>query len=255
MPFNISDFKSTFDRFGGPARTNLFEVRINRLPRGVSALVSPRDFRFFCSQISVPGINFEQATQIHVGQRQKVYPMGITTEPVSGLFLCDSSHQIISFFHQWAQQIINYGTAGGNFSEVDGKLPYEVGYKDEYSTDITIHHYTTDSFESRYYETKLEKAFPIAVGDVQLAWSENDSFLQMPISFSYDRISYSGEKVGGRGRLNRGDGLLGLIGAVAGFTDVVRQTINQGNSPTSIQDAVNRLNRVRNSFDNISDRI
>ena len=28
MSFRISDFKTTMDRFGGPARVNLFEVRL-----------------------------------------------------------------------------------------------------------------------------------------------------------------------------------------------------------------------------------
>ena len=99
-------------------------------------------------------------------------------------------------------------------------------------------------------------AFPIGMGDIDLAWENNDSFMTLPISFSYDRIQFDGE-IGGTNRsgLGRGGGLLETIGAIAGFADVVRQTVNQGNSVTSVQDAVNRFTRVRNSFDNISDRL
>lgn len=255
MPFNISEFKSTFERFGGPARSNLFEVRISKLPRGVSTLVGPRDFRFFCQSVQIPGVVFEEAAMVHPAQQKKTFPVGYQTNPVQAVFMLDSDHQILSFFHEWMQQIVRYGSKGGVLSEVDGKLPYEIGYKDEYSTDITIHHYTTDSFTNSFYETRLENAHPIQIGDIDLSWSENDSFLTLPVSFVYDRITYDGERAGSNNNsLNRGSGLLDAIGAIAGFADVVRQTVNQRNSPTSIQDAVNRFTRVRNSFDNISDR-
>jgi len=257
MPFNISDFRSTFDRLGGPARSNLFEMRISKLPRGTanSSQLTPRDFRFFCQSVQIPGIQFEESTQVHVAQQKKTFPVGFNTTPLQTVFMLDSDHQIMTFFHQWMQQIVRYGAEGGNFSEIDGKLPYEIGYKDDYSTDITIHHYTTDSFASSYYETKLENAHPIQMGDIDLSWSDNDSYLTLPVSFVYDRISFSGEKAGSNSNsLNRGNGLLDTIGAIAGFADVVKQTVNQRNSPTSIQDAVNRFTRVRNSFDNISDR-
>lgn len=255
MPFNITDFKSTFERFGGPARASLFEVRISKLPRGINSLVGPRDFRFFCQTVTIPGLNIEQATSVNVGQKAQIFPVGVTNETVNTVFMMDSDHQILSFFHSWMQNVVNYGTEAGMYSSVDGKLPYEIGYKDEYSTDITIHHYTTDSFENSYYETKLEKAYPISIGDVNLSWSDNDSFLTLPVAFSYERIQYSGELAGSNSSaLNRGNGLLDIIGAVAGFADVVKQTVNQNSRPRSVQDAVNRLTRVRNSFDNISDR-
>ena len=35
MPFNISQFKTQLERYGGPARTNLFDVQLLRLPTGI----------------------------------------------------------------------------------------------------------------------------------------------------------------------------------------------------------------------------
>lgn len=256
MPFNITNFKSALDKFGGPSRSNIFEVRISSTPKKNTSAIRPRDFSFFCKNITIPGIQFATAVDSNVAQMPKDMPMTMNKEPVNAIFMCDSEHQVLRFFHSWMQTIVNFGTSLGSFSEVDGQLPFEVGYRSDYAQDIIIRHYTTDSQEYKYYETKLINAFPIGMGDIDLAWENNDSFMTLPISFSYDRIQFDGE-IGGTNRsgLGRGGGLLETIGAIAGFADVVRQTVNQGNSVTSVQDAVNRFTRVRNSFDNISDRL
>jgi len=256
VPFNITNFKSTLDKFGGPARSNLFEVRISSRPKKNTSNIGPRDFAFLCKNMTVPGVTFTTAVDQKVAQLPRDMPLTMNKEPANAIFMCDSNHEVMRFFHSWMQTIINFGTSIGSFSDVDGQLPFEVGYRSDYAQDITIRHYTTDSEEYKYYETKLINAFPIAMGDVDLAWEDNDSFMTLPISFSYDRIQFDGE-IGGTNRssLGRGSGLLETIGAIAGFADVVRQTVNQGNNITSIQDAVNRVTRVRNSFDNISDRL
>ena len=77
----------------------------------------------------------------------------------------------------------------------------------------------------------------------------------MPVSFAYDEISFDGTFTGtpSGGRNTGGKGLLDSLGAIAQFGSVLNQTFNQG-KVTSIQDAVNRLQRVRNSMDNISNK-
>ena len=50
------------------------------------------------------------------------------------------------------------------------------------------------------------------MGDVDLAWDNNDSFAVLPVSFQYDRIQLSGERVGSpSSRFNRGNGIIDLI--------------------------------------------
>ena len=55
---------------------------------------------------------------------------------------------------------INYGTAGGAFSEVDGKLPFEVGYKDDYACRIVIRQYSVNYEQSG--PTAIRTRFPTA---------------------------------------------------------------------------------------------
>ena len=252
MAFRVSEFKAQMDWFGGPAKSSLFEVQI--FPKAsIKSRASSRDLTFFCKNATIPGMVFNSTTQENPGQMRKVFPMTWNPEPVQAIFLLDSDQQVLSFFHSWAQNIVNYSTAAGNFSEVDGKLPFELGYKDEYAARIVIRHYSTNYHTSgQYYEVVLDNAFPIQMGDVDLAWENNDSISVLPVSFQYDRIQFTGEVVGSpTARFGRGNGLLEMINSIGN----VGQVIGQNLIPTSIQDAVNRYTRVTNVFDNISRNI
>lgn len=252
MAFNISDFKSQMDRFGGLSRQSLFEVTINNFPVNTSTM-DTRDLTFFCKNVAVPGLSMSLASYEAVGQQRRMYPTMLNPEPVQSLFMLDSDHQVLTFFHAWAQRIINYSTSGGQFSEVDGALPFEIGYKNEYGCRMTIKAYSNDYLTTgNYYETILDGAFPGLMGDVDLAWESSDSYSVLPVSFQYDRIEFSGERQGiPSGRFNRGNGLLGLIESVGDFGQLIGQNI----VPRSIQDSVNKFTRITNNFDNITSRL
>lgn len=248
MVFRINQFKSQLDWFGGPARGSLFEVQITR-PANVKSRASSRDLIFFCKNASIPGIIFNSAQNDQVAQFRKMQPMSVNTEPVQAIFMLDSDHQILSFFHSWAQNIVNYGTSSGSFAEVNGKLPFEIGYKDDYACRIIIRQYSTNyDVSGQFYEVILDNAFPMAIGDVDLAWENNDAFSVLPVSFQYDRIQFTGEKIGSpTARFGRGNGLLGLINKLGS----VGQLIGQDLVPQSIQDAVNRYTVLNNRVDRI----
>ena len=243
MSFRINEFKASMDKYGGPSNSNLFEVIFTNVVGGND--VTSRDLTFFCNTVAIPGMQADVATYQGVAQKAKTFVRGMNHDQVSANFMLDSNHQIKQFFHLWMQRVVNYGTAGGNFSEINGMLPYEVGYKDEYACRMTIRHYTTHN-PNVWHETILDKAFPIALGDVDLQWGQ-EGIAGMTVGFEYDRIQFSGERRGSpTSRLNRGNGLFDLINAVS--------TVNQvftGGRPTGIQDTLNRLNRVTNAFDTI----
>jgi len=262
MAFNISTFKAQMDRRGGPARGSLFEVIITPLDNGVNeqgkrVKADTREFTFFCNSANIPGISINVMPYAAVAQLPVNFPTQVLNQPFNATFMVDSDHSVLNFFHNWSQKVVNHGSSiPDTFSQVDGKLPYEFGYKDEYSTSVTIRHYSTESLDNKYYEVKMEKVYPITIGDLDLAWESNDSFLTLPVGFTYDKISYSGMKAGSlNSSISRGNGLLDRLGAVAGFGSVLKQTIEQGVKFDTIQDAINRISRVRNSFDNISNRI
>ena len=245
MPFSINEFKSQMDWFGGPAKGSLFQVQISGAK--ATSRANERDMLFFCKNATIPGMLFNSIENQQVGQMRRMMPMGFNSEPVQSIFMLDSSSQVLSFFHSWAQQIVNYSTAAGAFGEVDGMLPFEVNYKDEYACTVTIRHYSANYQTSgSFYEVVLHNAFPIQIGDVDLSWENNDQYSVLPVSFQYDRIEYSGEKIGSpTAPFGRGNGLLGLINQVG----AIGQFIGQDLVPRSITDAVNKYTRVTNTWD------
>lgn len=251
MSFNISQFKSNIDRYGGPAHTSLFEVQIIPPAVSIKSGLTPRELTFFCKTANVPGITVRTETLEQIGQMPRQFPVGMDNQQFNTIFMLDSDHQVVSYFHSWIQSVVNYGSKGGSFAEVDGQLPFEMGYKDEYSCRMIIKYYSTRGKIETYYETILDGCYPTIIGDIDLAWENNDSYGTLPVAFAYDRIAFSGEKVGVVGtleRFGRGSGLLSLLESVGS----IGQTIEQGFRPTGIQDAINRFTRVRDDFDNIS---
>jgi len=260
MAFNINEFKSQVNKFGGPAHPGLFEVIFVNPPFVFGSNARSRDLTFFCKSVAIPSMQVETAVYQGVAQRPKTFAMGMGSDNVNCIFMLDSNHQIVSFLHGWMQNVINYSTAGGNMAEVDGKLPYELGYKDEYACRIIIRHYSSFQQERNflerlgginkpYYEVVLDNAFPTAVGDVDLSWDQQNSFATCGVSFAYDDIQYDGERVGRpTTRGNRGNGLLELLTTVG----VLSQVVDTGFKPSGIQDAINTLTRFNNAADRLA---
>jgi hypothetical protein len=147
------------------------------------------------------------------------------------------------------QRVVNYSTAGGNFSSVNDQLPYELGYKDEYSCRMIITYYSTSESNRNFYEVVLDDVFPRTVGNIDLAWDNNNSFATLPVSFSYGKIRYTAESAGTpTSRFSRGTGLLDLITSIGS----VGQTISQISRPTSIQDALDQFTRISTSINRIA---
>jgi hypothetical protein len=236
------------NKYGGPARKNLFVVEIanaNYFNDGMSL----RDLRFFCQTATVPGINVSVADYFPngFGSRQSI-PVSVNPGQFNAVFMLDSDHMILRFFHQWMQSVVNYDFSRGGYSEVSGQLPYEVGYKRDISTTISIKHYSTDSQDS-YYEYVLDGAFPTEVSGVDMSWSDNDSYATVTVNFSYSHISTSGLRPGTpTARGSRGTGYLDLINRVG----LQGQFINPGRLPNSIQDAINALTTFNTGINRIS---
>ena len=263
MSFRISDFKTTMDQFGGPAHVNLFEVILSKKNEPNTSMDS-RNISFFCSAVNFPGIGVENGQMTNVAQLPTSFPLRMTPQPINATFMLDSNHNVLAFFHNWLQRVMNFSTKGGTFGAIDtqgdneaeGQLPYELGYKDDYACRMVIRHYSVDSLGkggggARYYDTVLDNIYPYSISDVNMDWSQNDQFATIQVAFAYDQIHYSADRAGNPSMRKKG-GLLDTLSDLANFIDVTKQTIGQGKI-TSIQDAVNRLQRVRSSYDNLSD--
>jgi hypothetical protein len=243
MAFNINEFKSVMNKYGGPVRKNLYLVEISPL-RVANDGMSVRDLRFFCQSAAIPGLNYTVTDYFPngFGVKQSI-PAAYQQDSFNAVFMLDSDHMVLRFFHQWMQTVINYNYADGPLSQVGNQLPFEIGYKSDYAAKITIKHFSTNSngeFEG-YYQYDLFDAFPTQISGVDVAWSDNDSFATATVNFSYSHIAFSGSIKGSpTERFSRGTGLLELINSI-GLTG---QYISQGTLPLTIQDSLNAFTRA-----------
>ena len=239
MPFSINDFKATMDRYGGPARKNLFEVSLNVL----DARTGRSDHTFFCNSVTVPGINLsvQDYRPNGFGVMQTV-PTAVSPDQLNCIFMLDSQHIMLSFFHRWMQKVVNYDVSGGIFSQVDDQLPYEFGYRDEYVTRMTVRHYSSDY--SGFYEYTFEDVFPTQVSGIDLAWSDNDSISTVTVNFAYSSMKVDGTAIGSpTDRFARGTGYVDYINRIGNSG----QLINQSSLPTTIQAAIDSFTRIRST--------
>jgi len=250
--FNINEFKSVMNKYGGPAKSNLFVVSLGNFRAGnrKTEFITQQDLRFFCSEVVVPSLNINSAsyTPNTIGIPQSM-PLNLSGIAINATFMLDSEHRVISFFHSWMQEVINYDSlSNGYLSQVGGDhLPYEIGYKDDYICNLQIEHFktNTDGKLENPYVYYFDNVFPTEVGSKTLSWSPNDSIQTLSINFSASSMTFSASDPGNIvSDLSRGNGTLDFLNSV-GFRG---QTTQQRNLPTSIQDAINTFTTVRNDF-------
>lgn len=251
MTFNINDFKAKMDQYGGPARTNLFVVSLfsNSINRPSNQYIPNGDLRFFCKTATFPGINLTvmDYKPFTYGLKQSI-TTGMDAEPVNCVFMLDSNHRVLSFFHDWMQRIVNYDVSGGNLTSVDNQFPYEMNYKKEYVASMEIRYFSSDNPDN-FYICTLEDVFPTQIGSLELSWEDNDSVASLPVNFSYSSMKMQAARTGTpTERFSRGTGYLQQMTSIGGLG----QSIVQNRLPTSIQDAINTFTTVSNTFDRLN---
>jgi hypothetical protein len=247
MTFNISDFKSKVDQYGGLARTSFFVVSIfeKNIDRPSNEFMPSGDLRFFCKTVTLPGINLtvNEFRPQGFGLPQSI-PLGMTSDSLNCVFMMDSDHKVLSFFHEWMQRVVNYDMSGGVFSSVDDTYPYEMGYKKEYALDMEIRFYSAHDPNS-FYLCTLKDVYPTQIGGLTLSWEDNNSIANLSVNFSYSEIKMQGARTGiPTDRFARGTGYLQYLNTVGGYG----QTIDQIGLPRTIQDAINKFTTIRNDF-------
>lgn len=242
MPFNISEFQSQIGKHG-LSRSNLFMLRITKIPSIIESEIPTSELVFFCKSVELPAFTLQTENYYNQGfgalERR---PINLDLPLLPTTFFVDSNHKVLKFFHSWMQAIINYDVEGGVYSEVDGRLPYELSYRDEYIGEIEVLFYTPN-YEDKFYTYKFHNVYPIEVGQLSLSWESNDELAILPVSFSYDTVKVDGSKSGDVVTVpNRGPGffeyLYGLRGAINQITGLRR--------PESIQDAINQYTTINN---------
>lgn len=209
--FQISNFQASLDK-SGVMRTNRFLVNFN-LPSYLrdnrelygfgDALISLR-----CHSAQIPGITLSTLDQprIGIGPNENV-ASNLTFDDITLTFLVDAQSKLHNLFYDWFNTIVNFQGSKGQ-STLDRSYTigrqrsaaYEVGYKDSYTTDLSISIYdgytpsgtsvggqavpTIAQGNVPILNVRAFKAFPKTLPSIDLDWNTNDELVKMSVPFS-----------------------------------------------------------------------
>lgn len=194
MPFNINEFKTDIND-KGYIKTNYFEVFVSPPPvSGVStSLVRHMTHRI--EQVRIPGINFMSAdiNRYGIGPTQK-QPYNAQFNEISLTILCDNYGDIWQFWHDWLRAIYQFTPAAtpGN-GTVNAQANYNVSYKDQYSSTMSIVLYDIGGTVIKRID--LYQAFPTSIREMPLSWEDSNNLLKLGVSVTfkeYTLVSASG---------------------------------------------------------------
>ena len=188
---SIDTLKSTISNHGGIAHPNRFNViftppkmsLINKNPANLignlasgslslrNLINDPRDISLLCQSVSLPGRNIS-TTDYQAGKGSRKQPYTFVDSEVTMSFLLTSDFYIKTMFDTWMENIFDTES-------------YYVGYKKDYSTDITIQQLNKKNIP--VYGVRLVNAYPTTVTDISLDNSSADTVQKMSATFSYDK--------------------------------------------------------------------
>lgn len=182
----INGFRSTINNLGGLQRSNHFYVTIPN-PRILGGDIGPILLPFLTESASLPGVSLATSDirRYGVGHIEKKPYAPIFTD-TQMTFYGDGSGTVHKFFYKWMTGIIKFdNSVTSNKNGYNGLAPFQVEFKKDYAVDIILT--TIDEKERKLMEYKLYDAYPIAMGDMSMSWSDVDGFIKIPITFTFTR--------------------------------------------------------------------
>jgi hypothetical protein len=182
---NIKDFRSEINK-NGIIKPNRFMVNF-RPPKTLEGR-STKEVILRCEALQWPGVSF---TTLDAPPRAgygagEVIPFAPIFEDITLSFIVDKNSDIHKFFFNWINSVINLRSEGQSRFK-DGA--FEVGYKDDYSTDINISVYnetgTSNEGGDSPMMATLYRAYPRALPGFDLNWNITDEMLRLPVQFTY----------------------------------------------------------------------
>jgi hypothetical protein len=180
MAFKIKDFISSTQE--GLAREAHFDLQIV-IPELVRSKLSQDQseqlLNILCTSATLPSRTIDIAAIRPTGTGLiNYFATGANFSAMDTTFYCDVNSNIIKIFQAWMESMVDIRTVG-NYNSIE--------YRDNYSTQIILNHYTptSDSPRTKYI---FEKAFPVSFGPLTFGWSSLNNLVLVPVSFVY--VSY-----------------------------------------------------------------
>ena len=220
--FNISGFQSRINKMGGLSSTSKFLVAItppacivpvtgivrqdfneagevtgertirtrpgdptNQVEERVFNDAAGRDLLFLCAKTSLPGINLGTVQYANLGfGAEEMRPVVRQTATINLSFYVDVGGNFYGFFTKWMSNIINWNNQAVGSLNAEGAFYNEVHYRRNYlSPAVTI--YVYDTAGNNFIQVDLIDAFPVGLGEVDLAWTQQDDIAIVNVKFAY----------------------------------------------------------------------
>lgn len=193
MSFSIEEFKSAIGKRGGMMRDNRYVMTMvppKCMREGTTRMTDAndilRDMEFWVDAVNIPGYQFALniAKRWTYGPDEKRPYMPVFM-PIACTFNADANGDYLRFFNQWMQYIIPHDWYQGGINQISNfsGRQYEVEYKNEYSTDITISVLNVygDIVEVYY----IKEAFPSMVSEIPMSYSSQNNIAKFQVNFEY----------------------------------------------------------------------
>ena len=196
MAFDIVNFRSALAN-RGILKPNKYQVR-TYLPRGIGGahMDTVRDMELFGEMAEIPSMSLMTGEVMRYGygavEKRPFAPM-YGTCTVS--FIADADGDILEFFKAWHNLIVAGDARGGiNTPNADspGAFTYELSYKTDYVTDLELMIYRDVINPGTLVKTvTLRDAYPYGFGQTKLEWADNNTYLRIPVTFTFTDVFMS----------------------------------------------------------------
>lgn len=187
MAFNIRDFRNSF-RNGEPASPAYYQVAIirnpnnirkvnanNSLPRQQDLSVEQTSIKYRCLSATLPGKALNTVERRTYGPTRKIATGSVYQDVICSFVISDDMTEL-EYFNSWMGVI-------SNNANYQNSIVNDVAYYSKYVANVYIYQYSKSGAVSRV--VVLEEAYPINIGDIQLAWDMSNEIMRVDITFAY----------------------------------------------------------------------
>ena len=194
---SIDNLKATISKKGGVAMQNRFQIffqpptansmksLLNSDPKvlvgslaknavtggsPLNIIPDPRDISILCESVNLPG---RQITTIdYQAEKQSIkIPYSAINEDVTMSFILTNDYYMKKLFDDWQSAVFDMNR-------------YRAGYKKDFTTDIVIQQLNQQNIP--IYSVRLEGAFPVTIGAINLDNNSENTIQKMTVTLSYE---------------------------------------------------------------------
>lgn len=201
--FNVSDFATKISD-AGLAKSSRFLMRINapsfpeHFINKYGKYLGINNLDLYCNSLNLPGKSFVNSDIRRFGYGNiERRPHNVSYSELTADFYLDMKGSQLNFFNAWMDYILGVkdipGAVTGFSEQAQESYSHEVAYPNTYLTTVDIYLLREDVNPKRQQDLsdisvrhyKIHDAFPSTIGDVDLAWQNQNTLMRFPVTFQY----------------------------------------------------------------------